>query len=240
MDGRRQFFEYMHGVAAVDRVHRVETQSVESIITQPHQRIVDDEAVHGVALRAVVIDGRAPGRAVTIGEIGTVLSQVVSVGTQVVVDDVEQYAQARRMAGLHEGGELRGRAVSRKRRVQVDAVIAPAAPAGKRRQWHELDVGDSKFGQVGQLLLCGGVSSGRSESAHVQLVDHRIPERCTLRCRRRPWRQFARQVRRPMNAVGLPSRPRIGNRVAAVDREAVAVLQQRLIDVRLPVALAQM
>ncbi len=51
MDGARQFLEHVHGLKAENGVHRIQAQSVESIVAEPHEGVVNDEATHTVALR---------------------------------------------------------------------------------------------------------------------------------------------------------------------------------------------
>ena len=44
-----ELFENVRRLEAEDGVHRVEPQSVEAVVAQPHERVVDDEAAHLVA-----------------------------------------------------------------------------------------------------------------------------------------------------------------------------------------------
>ena len=66
--GLRQFGQDV-GVAVVDdRVHRVEPQPVEIVLLEPIERVLDHEVAHRAARDAVVIDRRAPRRAVPLGK----------------------------------------------------------------------------------------------------------------------------------------------------------------------------
>ena len=53
-------------------------------------------------LRSVEVDGRAPGRGVTLGEVGAELGEVVALGAEVVVDHVEDQLEAVLMAGVDQ------------------------------------------------------------------------------------------------------------------------------------------
>jgi hypothetical protein len=79
---RGQLFEHMDGLEAEDGMHRIQPQAVELIVIEPHQRIVDHEAAHLVAVRAVVVDRRAPPGLVAIREVGSELADVVAVGAK--------------------------------------------------------------------------------------------------------------------------------------------------------------
>ena len=108
-----------------------------------------------------------------------------------VVDDVEDDADPEGVRPIDEGAEVVGRAVEPGRREQVDAVVAPAEPAGEVVHGHDLDDGDAQIGEVRQLAArrCPG-PLGR-EGADVQLVDdlalepHALPVRVRPRHRRR-------------------------------------------------------
>ena len=54
------------------------------------------------------------------------------------------------MGGVDEPGEPLRAAVGAVRREDEDAVVAPAALAGERRDRHQLDRGDAELGQRGQ------------------------------------------------------------------------------------------
>ena len=54
-----------------------------------------------------------------------------------VVDDVENHAQAMPMRGIDEAAEIVGRAVEPRRRKQIDAVVSPAEAALKLGDRHD-------------------------------------------------------------------------------------------------------
>ena len=88
-----------------------------------------------------------------------------------VVDDVEAHADAGGVRGVDEAGQRRGPAVGLVDGPQVDAVVAPARPAGESRYRHELDQVHSEPGQVGEALRSGIQGALRGEGAHMELVD---------------------------------------------------------------------
>ena len=81
-------------------VHGVEPQRVDVEVAQPPQRVVDEYAAPAAA-RAVEVDPGPQGW-VPVGEVRTEPRQVVPRRAEVVVDDVEEDAQAPRVAGVDE------------------------------------------------------------------------------------------------------------------------------------------
>jgi hypothetical protein len=81
-----------------DRVHRVEAQAVEVILLEPVEGVVDEEIPHGARPGAAEVDRGAPwGPMGRVEELRRVDVQVVALGSEVVVDDVEQHHQPARV-----------------------------------------------------------------------------------------------------------------------------------------------
>src|ERR1700687_3823059 len=72
-----------------DAVNRIQTQRVDMIFGQPVQRIVNYEAPHAIAARAIVVDGAAPRRSIMISEVGTELGEIIPFWSKVVVDHIQ-------------------------------------------------------------------------------------------------------------------------------------------------------
>ena len=94
----------------------------------------------------------APVVLVAIGEIvRRELGQVVAVGPEMVVDDVENDAEAERMGAIDERAKIVGRAVEARRRIEIDAVVAPAErPAKSATGIISIDR-DAEIGERGQF-----------------------------------------------------------------------------------------
>src|SRR5690554_2894472 len=103
------------------------------VVLQPHDGVVDEEATHFVTVAAIDVDGCAPWGVVILGKIRAEMAQVVTDRPQMVVDDVEYHGQATLMRGIHEALQSFRPAVLMMRRVQINAVITPAAIAGEFR-----------------------------------------------------------------------------------------------------------
>jgi len=116
---------------------------------------------------------------VRVREVGAELTEVVPVGAQVVVNDVETHGEALRVRSIDkplQGGRSAVRIVHG---IQGDAVVAPTAIAGERRDRHEFDHLDTTSGQILESLCGDRVKSpGGGEGADVKLVGDgaaRIP-----------------------------------------------------------------
>ena len=69
-----------------------------------------------------------------------------------VVDDIENHAQAMLMRRIDEAAKIVGRAVEPRRREQIDAVVAPAEAALKLRDRHDFQHRHARLGEPRQLL----------------------------------------------------------------------------------------
>ncbi len=83
----------MHRAEVVDAVNGVEPKRIHVELAHPVARVLDDEAAHLVAVRAVVVHSRSPRRAIDIREVRPVLGEIISFGTDVVVDDIEHHGE---------------------------------------------------------------------------------------------------------------------------------------------------
>src|SRR4051812_45460319 len=101
----------------------VQPEPIRVVIPQPHEGIVDDEGPDLVASGAVIIDRPTPRRGIFISEVGAIGLQVIAVGTQVVVYDVDDHSEAFAMTGVDKALQTNGTSVSVVRRKEGHAVI---------------------------------------------------------------------------------------------------------------------
>ena len=71
-------------------------------ILKPVQRALNEEMPDVIALSAVKIQRRAPGRAIEVGEIRAVVVEVISLRPEMVVDHIETHGEFLRVRGIHE------------------------------------------------------------------------------------------------------------------------------------------
>src|SRR5206468_4958202 len=106
---------------------RVQTEAVDMELTDPHAPVLGYVAARPLAAGAVEVHRRTPRRRVAIGEVRTVLGQVVPLGAEVVVHDVEEDRQTARVARVHETPQAARSPVRRLRREEVHAIVSPVA-----------------------------------------------------------------------------------------------------------------
>ena len=99
-----------------DAVDSVQPQSVEVIVLQPVQCVLDKEPSHFVAVLTIEIDRLSPRSSIAIGKVRSECTQVVAFRTEVVVDDVERDRQTLRVSCIDETLQRRRAAVGILRR----------------------------------------------------------------------------------------------------------------------------
>ena len=224
--------ERTHGVAELaqerlgggvdDAVDRVEAEPVDVVLVEPVQGVPGEVAPHLVALRAVDVDGLAPRRVVAVGQVRREALEVVALGPEVVVDDVEDDREAPRVAGVDEAPQPVGPAVGRLRRPQIDPVVAPVARAGELRDGHQLAGGDAEGDEVVETLDRTVERARLAERPDVQLVQHELGERGSPEGAIAPGERGRVDDRRgAVHAVGLRARRGVRQIIAAV--QAVAI-----------------
>jgi hypothetical protein len=141
-DGGGEFFEKVFGAGIADLIDGVEAQTVEAILPQPVQGVLDDE----IADRPRgVVDGAPPGGVdVGVEEARRIGVEVVSVRSEVIVDDVEKDRQAAGVGFVYEPLQIVRRAVDGVGREVKHAVVAPVARPGKIGDRHQFNGRDAE------------------------------------------------------------------------------------------------
>ena len=184
---------------------------------------MDGEVAHRRAVGAVVVDRRAPGRLVPVGEeAGGVGGQVVPVRPEVIVDDVEDDREAAGVGRLDEGLYVLGTAVAGVRRVGQHAVVAPIVAAREVADRHDLDGGDAETHEVVQPIDGGAERARGREAADVQLVEHGlVPGLAAPGLVAPPVRGRVDHLARAVDVLRLEARGGIGHQQAVGQPEAV-------------------
>src|SRR6478752_8932472 len=139
-----------------------------------------------------------------------------------VVDDIEDDAQARLVRGIHERAKIVRSPVQMRRREQVDAVVAPSEASGELADRHDLDRRDTDVGEVAQPVDRRGEGSFAREGADVQFVKNLVRQMNALPAIVVP--NEGRRVDHYRSAVWslrLKTRCRIGKGIPLVETEAV-------------------
>src|SRR6266567_1840385 len=102
---------------------RIEAQTVEAILDQPVQRVFDKRTSD---LSAAEVDRAAPWCCdVRAKHFGRVHMQIISVGSKMVVDDIQENHQATIVSSVNQTLQLVRRAVTAFRRKRQNPVISP-------------------------------------------------------------------------------------------------------------------
>ena len=148
--------------------------------------------------------------------------QVVPVGAEVVVDDVEEHHQAEAVGGVDQRLQRVGRAVGGVRGVVEHAVVAPAAvPRTGHR--HQLDGGEAGGGEVRQAGARGVEGAFRGEGADVDLGDHRLVPGAAVPGDRPAVGGGVDEAGEAVDGAGLGAGGGVGNEGAVGEDEGVGV-----------------
>ena len=208
----------------VNRLGRVEAQAVEVELVDPVSGVGDEELAHGTRIGAVEVEGVAP----LVGVAGAVvvgreLPMKRPVGTEVVVDDVENHPEAQRVGAVHETTKIVGLAVEPRRRIEVDAVVPPPEASGKIGDGHDLEHGHAQARERGQLAHRCRPRPFARERADVHLIEDLAVARDTAPAPVRPVEAVGiDDARRAVRSLRLEARCRIGQQ-ALLLIEPVAV-----------------
>src|SRR5690242_460281 len=102
-DSGRKFVQNIGRRIVGDRMHGIQTQTVDMKLLEPIERVVQEEIANDTAPRAIEIDAASPWRLMAIGKkVGRVSMQVIAFRSEVVVNDVLQNHQTVCMRGVDE------------------------------------------------------------------------------------------------------------------------------------------
>ena len=223
-DRAADLVQHVNGRIVVDLVGGVEPEAVQVVLLDPVERVVAEERADDLAPRPVEVHGGAPRRLVSrAGERGRVGAEVVALGTEVVVDHVEEDGEVARVARLDQRLQLLGAAVAAVRRERQHTVVAPVPPPGEIGDRHQLDGRHPEIGQVVESIRHAPEGALGSERADVELVDGDLVPRPPAPAGVLPRkRRRIDHLARPADVLRLKARRRIGHGEPAVDQIAIA------------------
>jgi hypothetical protein len=83
-------------------MHSVEAQYVYVEITDPMKRVLGKKTPYFIAPLAVKVERLPPWRAVTICKVRPKVGEIIPLGTQMVIDDIERDAEIFLMARVYQ------------------------------------------------------------------------------------------------------------------------------------------
>ena len=131
------------GGVVVDVLRRVQAQAVQVKLIDPVCGIRGKVLADRPGIEPVEVDRLAPLGLVLVGEIGwRKCLEIVAVGPQMVVDDIQNHAEAELVGSIDKAAEVVRRSVEPRRSIQIDPVVTPAEGAREIGDRHDLQAGD--------------------------------------------------------------------------------------------------
>ncbi len=219
-DGAAEIVQHRDLALFGNGMHRIQPQPVKTVLAQPVQRVFDREGAH---LRHAVIDRAAPRRLRLGKERWRIAAEVIPLGTEVIVDHVEEHHHSAQMRRVDQGFQIVGAAIGAVGRVPQHAVIAPVARSRKIRQRHQFQSGDSGGGEMIESFDHGAVAAVRHEGADMGFDQYGFMPRPTAPVRRPPSVVgMIDHLARPRDVVRLKGGGWIRHIDLVVDPESVA------------------
>src|SRR5215813_2640558 len=100
--GLSEFFKEVQSRVIEDGMHSIEAKGIDMKIGDPFDCIRDEKMAHFVAVRIVEVERLSPGCLISIGKIRTELRQIISFGTNVVIDNVKNHCKISGMADINQ------------------------------------------------------------------------------------------------------------------------------------------
>ncbi len=192
------------------------------VVAEPGEDIPHDEGANLAGVRTVDVHRVPPVGDVAVREVRPVPAQMVPGRTEVVVDDVDDHAEAPGVARVDERLEPVGPPVGVVGSEEVDAVVSPAPLATGLGHREQLDGIHAEFDEVVEVGDGPFEGSWSGECPHVELVED---GRGQVDAAPRPVGPgegvMVDGARGAVDAVGLPRRARVGEDRASVEAEAV-------------------
>src|SRR5262245_38839203 len=134
-------------------MYGVQPEAVDMEFAHPISGILGDELAHRLRVRPIEVECVSPLGVMLVRQIRSrELRRVVSTGTKVVVDTIENNTQAERVRLIDERAKVIWASIKLSRREPVDAVVSPAELAGKSGDRHHLQCCDAQIAKVREPL----------------------------------------------------------------------------------------
>src|SRR5215510_10243279 len=102
MNSLTQLLHYVGRASVKDAVDRIQPQHINMVLGNPVQGVIDEIAAYLGAAFTIEVHSLTPRSLITVSEIGTVLTKVVSLRPEVVVDHIQHYSQFFFVAGIDQ------------------------------------------------------------------------------------------------------------------------------------------
>ena len=165
-----EFDKEVAGSQVEHAVNRINPQRVHVIFADPVQRVGDKEGPDIVAVGTVKIDGISPGSTVPVGEVVSVIPQIIPFRPKVVIDHIEDHRQPMGVTGINQLSQIFRPPVPCMGGEEIDSVVSPVPVAGKLGNGHQFNRRHPQVRQVVQPRNDRREGPFRGEGPHVKLV----------------------------------------------------------------------
>jgi hypothetical protein len=139
MNGLPDVIQYVLSAEIEDSVDGIDPETIHMIFGHPVKSILNDESPDVITPRPIKVDSRTPWRLITVSKIRRVITEIVSLRPQMVVNDVEKDGQAFPVAGISEILQPVRSAITILGGIKIDAIIPPVPFPRELGHGHQLD-----------------------------------------------------------------------------------------------------
>jgi hypothetical protein len=203
---RGQFFQKGIGRKIQDGVDGIDSEGINVKLRDPIKGIFDKKTADLIAVWPIEVDGETPGGFVTVGEIGSKMSQIIPFRPQMIVYHVQNHWQFLLVAGVYQPLKLLGPPVGVLYGKRVDPVVSPISTPGKLSDRHELDSGHPQCFQLVQMTNDREESPFGSKGSHVEFIDNKALQPRSEPRAVIPWKTRVNHMGWPVDTLRLESR----------------------------------
>src|ERR1051326_1114682 len=121
----------------------IQPEGVNMKLGLPSKSVLQEKAPNFIRAFTVKINCGSPRSPIVLGKIGTKLLQIVPLGPEVVIDDIQHDGQLGLMTGIYEALQPGGPAIRVLHRIGENTIITPIARAWELGARHQFDGGDA-------------------------------------------------------------------------------------------------
>src|SRR5713101_5906608 len=145
------------------------------VLGDPVQGIVDEVAAYLGAAFAIEVHSLTPRSLMTVSEIRAVLTKVVSLRPQMVVDHIQHHSQSFVVGGVDQSLQALRATVRRVWSVEMGTVITPVSLSWNLHHWHEFHSGDAEIVfQIVEISEDGSECSVRRKGPRMEFIENQI------------------------------------------------------------------
>src|ERR1700719_4805825 len=144
----------------------------------PITGVGDAKLAYAAGVLAIEVNGGTPVGANLAGEIlRRKFGDVVAIRAEVVVHDIQDYAEFEGMGAIHKPAKVVGSSVEMRGREQLDAIVTPTETAREFSYGHHFQNGHARFSELRQMLLSAAPGTFLGKRADMHFINHLAGQR---------------------------------------------------------------